>query len=179
MKPLRPKQDTTSDKARELAEAVLAKIRGQWYGPRPADDLRRPTPDDWWKDRSFILNRVVLWPASWLNKRGLTLATERYFEIVITKLNDVHAKHEQESFTYLPGYLMKCMQDHFKHHGDKIHDEAKSFTAAVEAAIGTAKAAPAADPIRAMDAARAFVSTKRNTKATQFKAGEQDLFSHD
>ena len=152
-----------------MVDGVMSKIRAQWYGERP--------PRDWFADQAFIKARVVLWPAKWLDARGLTLPAERYFEIVITKLNDVHAHHGQETFKYLPGYLTKCMQDHFKHNEQAIHDEAKAFSAAVDAAIGKAQSVPAADPVRAMAAAQELVSTKRNNKATQFKTQEQDLFN--
>jgi hypothetical protein len=159
----RPEQETPATMVADL----LQMIRGQFYGDLPTEQ--------WFKDRAFMTKNVVLWPATWLNERGLTLAPSRYQQILVEKIND--AKRNATAAIYRPtGYLMKCVQDHFRHHEDELHDEAKAFTASVERAVGQLSAAPAADPVAAMATAAEVLQPKRRVVG-QVKSRGQGEFS--
>lgn len=147
----RPNQETPS----EMVESLMTMIHGQFYADLPVEK--------WYKDRLFLQRNVVLWPATWLNARGLTIAPERYQEIIVEKIVDLK-RHASGVIRNPSGYLMKCLQDHFKHHEQALHDETKAFTRSVESAVAVAKAAPQADPVSAMATAAALIHPKRRVQ---------------
>jgi hypothetical protein len=148
----RPKQETPAARVAD----VMRMIRGQWYADLPEKK--------WFQDEAFVMRNVVLWPASWLNKRGLTLPPERYFAIIIDKLNDVKRNTAQATLKSPAGYLMRCLQDHFAHNEDAIHDEAKNFSAKVNLALSRATAAPVADHVARMGEAYEIAALGRKRK---------------
>lgn len=162
MKAVRQNQATPA----EMVETLMGMIRGQFYGDLPADK--------WFADRAFVKKNVVLWPATWLNARGLTLAPERYQAILVEKINDLK-RHATGTIRNPSGYLMRCLQDHFAHHEDELHDEAKAFTASVERAIGTLRTAPAADAVAALATAAAVIAPKRRQQGGPKGQGEFGL----
>jgi hypothetical protein len=76
---------------------------------------------------------------------------------------------------YWPGYLMHCVQEHFKHHGDDYYQEGKSVRSALERSmmafkrISTPEAGP--DPVRQMAQARALISSPKRTRKRAPKQG--------
>lgn len=144
-----------------MVESLMTMIRGQFYGDLP--------PEKWFKDRAFVKKNVVLWPATWLNARGLTLAPEKYEEIIVKKLIDLrqHAGLIQNP----SGYLMCCLQDHFRHNEDALHDEAKAFTNSVANAVSKLSTAPAADPVAALATAASVIAPKRRQQGGDKKQG--------
>jgi hypothetical protein len=117
------------------------------------------------KDRRRLLDWVILWPARWLDKRGVTIPADRYREIFMAVFMDGLRFGNTGNITYLPAWLAKLIQSHFEHHGDQIYAEAKSMRTMVEhAVLVTGKLAqnPAPDPIRELaQAARLLASNKR------------------
>lgn len=161
MKPDRPKQETPA----EMVGTLMGMIRGQFYGDLPEDK--------WFKDRAFVKKNVVLWPATWLNARGLTLPPERYQAILVEKLIDLK-RHATGTIHNPSGYLMRCLQDHFRHHEDELHDEAKAFTASVDRTMGKLRTAPSADPVAALATAAAVIAPKRRQQGGP--KGQGNLF---
>lgn len=150
----------------EMVATVLGMIRGQFYGDLPEEK--------WFKDRAFVKKNVVLWPATWLNARGLTLAPERYQAILVEKIIDLK-RHATGPIRNPSGYLMRCLQDHFSHNEDKLHDEAKAFTASVSRVVSGLSAAPRLDPVAALATAAAVITPKRRQQGGPKGQGEFGL----
>ena len=135
MKVERPKQVLPG----EIIADLMGAVRNQFYAGS----------DKWFGDQEFIKRRVVTWPARWLNGRGVTLKPPRYKEILLGIFQDIKRHGTTEAVAYWPGYLMHCVQQHFKHHGEEIYTEAKSLRNQVENALLAGRRA--ADEARAND----------------------------
>jgi hypothetical protein len=138
----RPRQTV----ATEIRDDLLGAIRNQFYADAE--------PGQFQKDRNFLLTRVVLWPAGYLDKRGVTLPPERYKAILLEVFNGIKAHGQTGAIKYWPGYLMKCVQDHFKHHGEDYYNEGKTLRASLDKILKKAPRIPTADPVRVMAEAR-------------------------
>ena len=64
-----------------MVAELLEMIRTQFYG-----DANGHT---WGRDQHYIRREVVLWPASWLSKRGVALPLAKYRSLLVEKLVDV------------------------------------------------------------------------------------------
>lgn len=113
----------------EVIQNLLQVIRSGFYS-----DL---DPKKWFQDRQFILKNVVLWPATWLDDKGVTLSPDRYKAIIYEVIQGIKHHGKTEAVGYWPGYLKHCLQQHFIHHGDEIYEEAKSFRATISRTICT------------------------------------------
>lgn len=156
MKPDRPlsAQRPSQDVPAEIIGDLMAAIRNQFYADAPAKS--------WFQDQKFILRNVVLWPAAWLNRRGVSLPAPRYKEIVLEVFNGVKTHGQTAAVKYWPGYLMKCVQEHFRVHGEDYYDEGKSLRVSLERALLTASRAPQApDPISRLAEARRLIQPAR------------------
>ena len=102
---------------------------------------------------------VILWPAKWLNERGVTLSADRYREICESVFMDGLRFGNTENISYLPAWLAKVIQSHFACHGDEIYAEAKSMRTLVEHTLLLAGRLPQAapDPVRDLAAAAALL----------------------
>jgi hypothetical protein len=132
--------------ALEIRDDLLNAIRNQFYADAQ--------PGQFQKDRKFLLSRVVLWPAGYLDRRGVTLPPERYKAILLDIFNGIKAHGQTGAIQYWPGYLCHCVQEHFKHHGEEYYEEGKSLRASLDKIIRRAPAIPVADPIRVLAEAR-------------------------
>jgi len=159
-KPDRPKQPLPS----EIVNSLLAVIRNQFY---PDASLGGEAAKQWFQDQNFIRVRVVLWPAAWLNKRGVTLDPARYKQILLEVFQDIKRHGATDAVKFWPGYLAKCVQDHFAHHEDEIYTEAKALRVQLERAMASATAATTRqpDPVERLAAAhQVLVSTARKRR---------------
>jgi hypothetical protein len=162
----RPKQDLPADIIGDLMTAV----RNGFY----------PGNDAWFADQSFIRRRVVTWPAGWLNKRGVTLKPERYKEILLGIFTEIKRHGQTGTVKYWPGYLVHCVQEHFKYHGEEIYNEAKALRNKVEAALLAGKRATDCrqgnDPVAALALVHQTLTAahKRKQKPSAAKA-QMDL----
>lgn len=162
--PDRPRQSVPS----QIANELLAVIRNQFY---PDAQLGGEAAKQWFQDQQFIRQRVVLWPAAWLNKRGVSLKPERYQQILLDIFADIKRHGATGAVKFWPGYLAKCVQDHFAHHEDEIYEEAKALRTQLERALATAGSATARqpDPVERLAAAHQVLSAtarKRRCKPT-------------
>lgn len=146
----RPKQQLPS----EILADLMSAIRSSFYPDSLGQD--KAAFKRWSQDQRFLHTRVVLWPASWLNKRGVTLKPERYKQIIMGVLNEVKTHGKTEAVKFWPGYLAHCIQQHFKHNSEAIYEEGKNLRAQLEQALSTAGAARSQgpDPITVMAEAR-------------------------
>ena len=154
--------------------------------PQPAPARKQPTPQelrdacldflqrkfyqghavDFAKDRPRLLAWVVLWPAKWLNERGVTIPASRYQELFQTVIMDALRLGDTGNITYLPAWLAKVIQSHFACHGDEIYAEAKSMRTLVEHTMLITGQMPhaAPDPVRELAAAAALLKPRKAPK---------------
>lgn len=112
--PPHPRAGVADDDA--LAE-LLPLIRRRFY---PPDD-----PARFFRDRRRLVHALG-WPAAWLAHRGLTCSPARYRQLVLARLDAIAAHGDPRRYgAYFPTYLLKCLQDWFRHHGDQLDTELK------------------------------------------------------
>lgn len=149
----RQKQPTPED----VRDAVLVVIERQFYAGQRVPFL---------KDRSRLLQWVVLWPATWLDERGVTISPARYQDLLIGS-NGILIEALRHGATgeigYLPGWLRKCVQSHFEVHGERIYEDAKSVRSIADhVLLQVGRTGPAlVDPVRQMAQAARLLSVPR------------------
>jgi hypothetical protein len=152
----------------ELTDALLDFLRRKFYtGAADAKCFAQ--------DRSRLLAWVVLWPAAWLNGRGVTIHGDAYREIFFKVFFNADA-HRSERIKYRPAWLRMVIQSHFKIHGEEYYEAAKSVRNLADHALliaGQFKPAMA-DPVRDLANARRIL-TRRSPKngARQMPVKEQ------
>ena len=143
---------------RELTDSCLLLLKSKFY-TGPGDDKCFA------QDRAKLLSWVVLWPASWLNGKGVTIHGDAYREIFV-KVFIQAAAHVQSKVKYRPAYLRQVIQSHFAIHGEDYYDAAKAVRNQVDQAMMLAgqprTAAP--DPVRDLALARQLLAPKKKTK---------------
>jgi hypothetical protein len=120
-------------------EDLLRNIRGQFYGDLPEKRYHQ--------DRT-VLVMAVTWGANWLKERGVSWTTDRYFQTLRDLLLEIKRHGATAEIRWFPGYLLKCVQDHFAHNSDTYCDEGKKALHAWERALGKATASAQADAAR-------------------------------
>lgn len=161
----RPRQDTPTD----LVNDLLGVIRNQFY----TEDRNQ-----WFKDQAFLRRNVVLWPADWLNQRGVTLPLDRYKKILLGVFNTIKIHGDTDAVHYWPGYLMHCVQEHFRHHEEEIYEEAKSVRVKLDQALGklTPEQRVTADSMRILSEAYKLSASPRKRRGKRPAATQQALF---
>lgn len=142
----------------ELTDSCLSILRSKFYA-LPGDEKCFA------QDRKRLLKWVVLFPAGWLDSKGVTLHGDQYREIFV-KVFIQAASHVQSKIKYRPAYLRQVIQEHFRHHGEDYYDQAKATRNIIEqtmVALGQSRPA-AADPVREMASARQILTTGQPKK---------------
>jgi hypothetical protein len=82
---------------------------------------------DWddkaWNTHLWLVQRTVIYPAAWLNKRAIFVPPDRYRELLLELLQEV--KRKGGAIKFPPGYLLKCVQDHMRFNADRYNTEGK------------------------------------------------------
>ena len=159
----RQKQETPAAVVAELLEM----IRTQFYG-----DANGHT---WGRDQHYIRREVVLWPASWLSKRGVALPLAKYRSLLVEKLVDVKRHCATAEFTYFPAYLAACVQSHFKHHEDEIYEAAKTIRGPLDSVLGKLPAAVSAPTSEPLAEAHAVLAGRQRAQRRPGKAAREQL----
>jgi hypothetical protein len=155
----------------EILGDILGAIRRQFYPDA--------TAKQWGQESAFIRREFVLYLATWLDKRGVTLKPERYKEILLERLNEVKRHGATDRIKYFPGYLKHVLQEHLKHHGEEYYQEGKNLRALAEntlvalGVVGPRNERP--DPIRVMAEARHDLLKARKLKPRPSKPSQLDL----
>lgn len=146
----RPRQVTTQ----EVLDGLLGLVRRKFYDGEAVQFA---------KDRRNILQWALLWPArSWFDPKGLSVAPERYQEL-LAKIIVEAAAFQAQKIKYRPAYLRQVVQSHFAVHGDELYEEAKAVRTLAQNALATlGKLPPAPDrlvtdlatPSRLLDASK-------------------------
>ena len=157
----------------ELTATLLDFLRRKFY-TEPGDDKR------FFQDHTRLLGWVVLWPAAWLNGRGVTLHGDAYREMFF-KVFFQAAAHMESKARYRPAYLRHVIQSHFKIHGEEYLAEGKNIRNIADHLLLIAGQArkPAPDPVREMANARQILTSlkpKNAGKESPFKA-QLNLFA--
>lgn len=118
----RPKQVCPA----ELVDDLLSVIRNQFCCDLNVVEWRKSIP---------FFTRVLTHGAKYLNSKGVTLPPDRYkaiYQDIFTGIKQHGATAVVKSWH---GYLLKCVQEHFDHHGEDYYNEGKSIRAAAERAL--------------------------------------------
>lgn len=116
----RPSQDMPVD----MVNRLLVLIRGQFCG-----DL---SDKEWYQHEGFIRFRVICWPARFMKGKAFTLSIERYEAIFRSILDGIKAHGQTGAVRYWPGYLLRCVQEHWQHNWEGYYQEAKSIRSLAE-----------------------------------------------
>ncbi len=153
MKSDRPKQEV----APELQERLLNYIRHQFCGD--VDDKK------WFSLRRWFLVYVILWPARFMVRKGFTIPAARYEAIMLEVFGDIKRHGQTASVRHWNGYLLKCVQDHFKHHWEDYYQESKSAANIATNALFALKQVPEVDrTIEHLAAAQAVLAKRTRPK---------------
>jgi len=151
----------------ELIDSLLALIQSKFY---------RESGISFLKDRPRLLKWVVLYPATWLDSRGVTLPLLRIQEIMTKILIEAGRFCEPTKVTYLPAYLRQVVTSHFRLHGEDYYDEAKSMRNQVESVMlltamsGKVAARKDPDPVRELAQAASLLKPRKRTEKPPVKA---------
>ena len=142
----------------ELTASLLDFLRRKFY-TEPGDEKR------FLQDRSRLLSWVVLWPASWLNARGVSIHGDAYRDIFFKVMFQADA-HRSERIKYRPAWLKYVLQSHFRIHGEEFQAEGKNLRNIADHLLLVAGKAvkPGPDPVREMAAARQILATMKPRK---------------
>lgn len=168
MRPKRPFLPQPTPK--ELTDSLLDFLRRKFY--QEPDDFKCFA-----QDRSRLLAWVVLWPASWLNKRGVTIPGDKYRDLFFKTFLDADA-HRSERIKYRPAWLAMVIQSHWKVHGEEYYEAAKSVRNLADHALLMAGKAVQAhpDPVRELAVAAGILNaSKRRPKITVQTAVNMEL----
>ena len=141
----------------ELRDACLNFLRTKFY---QGDDK------GFYQERTDLLRWVVLWPASWLNGKRVTIHGDQYREIFI-KVFMQAAAHMESKVKYRPAYFREVIQSHFRMHGEEYYEAAKAIRNLVESTMLLIGQRPAseADPVKELAAARALIAVPKRKQA--------------
>jgi hypothetical protein len=163
----RLKQPTPQDMTDACLEFLHRKFyQGEGEGRRFAQDRKR------------LLLWVVLWPATWLNERGVTIHGEAYKQIFFKVMLQADM-HRSERIKYRPAWLRMVIQSHWKMHGEEYYEEAKSMRSVTEKLLlltGVAKSGP--DPVKELASARSILAahTPKRTPPKRTANDQLNLF---
>ena len=142
---------------KELTDSCLNLLRNKFYS---GDEK------SFFQDRRLLLKWVVLYPASWLTGKGVTIHGDAYREIFV-KVFIQAAAHVTSKVKFRPAYLRQVIQSHFAIHGEDYYDEAKAVRNQVEAAMMFVNqprvAAP--DPVQKLAEARSILAVPTRRKS--------------
>lgn len=162
----RPRQVTPES----IVAGLLALVRGQFCGGME--------DKEWFQHSHFVRRNVILWPARFMVGKGFTLPPDRYESILQSVFMEVKHHGQTGDVRFWPGYLMKCVQDHWRHHWEEYYQESKSARSISETALVAIKKVAHED--RTVDALAIAhrVLSKRGRKSRAATRKQLSLFVH-
>ena len=144
-------------------EKLLAQIKQHFY-------ICQSSEKQFYADRRILLYALT-WPGKWLNQRGLQMDARQYEELLTQRLkaNAQHGKPERYEH-YFPAYLLKCLQDWFAHHGERLYEELKHVRNSlyrIEALLEAGTSQQSKDIVTPMAQAHAILMSQRQRKHSQ------------
>lgn len=172
MKPGRPDiQRPKQTVAQDLRDSLLNLVRSKFYA-ESGDDAKCFA-----QDRTRLLKWVILWPAGWLNEKGVTLPADRYKQIFSNVILEAVRHGNTSRIKYRPAWLRMVLQSHFRIHGEDYYMEAKSARSLAEHAllmVGKLQVRPEADPVRQLAEAASLLARSNRPKQPSFKPAQKD-----
>jgi hypothetical protein len=152
-----------------MVARLLAHIRGQFCGDM--DDKKWFSMQDWFRVH------VVMWPARQMKKKDFTLPARRYEEILREIFMGIKKHGNTAVVRDWPGYLLKCVQDHWAHNWEDYYREAKSTRNLAESALLACGKVPKAEDrtVETLAQAQALIARKTRPKR-QRQPKQQELF---
>jgi hypothetical protein len=152
----RPKQTVPAD----LVNQLMILVRTQFCGNMDAKE--------WGKHSHFVRRNVIMWPARFIcDKKGFTIPGERYDQIMRLIFLEIRRNMTNAPIRYWPGYLMRCVQEHWHHHWEDYYTESKASTNLTQSTLIALGRLP--DPsdstIASIAAAHSVLSSKAKRKA--------------
>lgn len=113
----------------EFLHELLAEVQRRFY-----PTVRGEIPQLFHQHRRQLL-KALTWPAVWWRQRGFKseITPARYRGEILTVLDGVagHGDKVRMNVTglaqsgFFPAYLLKCIQQHYGHHGEALYERAK------------------------------------------------------
>ena len=153
-------------------EKLLAQIQQNFYSCKSSEK-------QFYADRRMLLYALT-WPGNWLEQRGLPITAQGYEHLLSQRLKAIaqHGKPERYQ-RYFPGYLLKCLQDWFAHHGDELYEELKhvrNHLHSIEALLQRCTSQRAEDIVTPMAKAHAILMSQRQRKHGKEDTRQLTLF---
>ena len=83
---------------------------------------------------------ALTWPATWLERRGLTCPPAHYRRLIEERLAAIAAHGEPTRYEgFFPRYLLKALQDFFERHGDDLYGDLKHIRNALDQVLASAR----------------------------------------
>ncbi|MFT3831055.1 MAG: hypothetical protein QM691_15250 [Opitutaceae bacterium] len=121
----------------QVVDELLESIRGRFY--TATDPLERGARRRFHRDRRMLLYALT-WPATWLERRGLTCPPGRYRRLIDERLAAIAAHGDPACYgAFFPRYLLKCLQDFFARHGDDLYGDLKHIRNALDQVLASAR----------------------------------------
>lgn len=161
----RPKQEMPA----ELVSRLMGLIRGQFCGDMSGDE--------WGKHSHFIRRNVVLWPAHFIcNVKGFTLPGARYEAIMREIFDGIKHHGTSAAVKYWPGYLMKCVQEHWRIHWEEYYAEAKAVrNIAQSAMVAFGRVTQEDRRVESLSMSRGVLEARHRARKTRPIASQQEL----
>ena len=153
-------------------EVLLAQIKQNFY-------TNKLSEKQFYADRRMLLYALT-WPGKSLEQRGLPITAQGYEHLLSQRLKAIaqHGKPERYQ-RYFPGYLLKCLQDWFAHHGDELYEELKhvrNHLHSIEALLQRCTSQRAEDIVTPMAKAHAILMSQRQRKHGKEDTRQLTLF---
>ena len=153
-------------------EKLLAQIQQNFYTCESSEK-------QFYADRRMLLYALT-WPGKWLEQRGLPITAQHYEQLLTQRLKAI-AQHgrSQRYQRYFPGYLLKCLQDWFAHHGDELYEELKhvrNHLHSIEALLQGCTSQRAEDIVTPMAQAHAILRSQQRHKHCKDDTQQLKLF---
>ncbi len=98
------------------------------------------------EDRKMLLYALT-WPAHWLAARSLRARSDHYRRILLDRLHQIRVHGDPSTYRrYFPRYLLKVLQDWFRHHGDELYEQLKHASYIFEWLVKTIENRPPPKP---------------------------------
>ena len=153
-------------------EKLLAQIQQNFYSCKSSEK-------QFYADRRMLLYALT-WPGKWLEQRGLPITAQHYEQLLTQRLKAIAQHGKLESYQrYFPGYLLKCLQDWFAHHGDELYEELKhvrNHLHSIEALLQRCTSEQAEDIVTPMAQAHAILMSQRHRKHGKEDTQQLTLF---
>ena len=145
-----------------VIHALVGVIRDRLYRGRRPDR-------DFFAERQMLI-AAVTYPAQWLKDRGGAITPDAYSVLVKGILDGIWKHGQCDAIRNVPRYLLKAVQDHMLHHGDKILDKQKATAVAVRRVMrGVVADRPQAEPHPLVEE----LATVHSLLRPQFKRGRK------